>query len=265
MAAIKADSSTQGASLADGKGGRFRFSSTPFLSTTALNFGHHSAARGVYVRIHSGGWKDEGERGVVSEGVLYEGVEWRRYKVDPLLFACRSGFFQAMFNADWKENQLIDDPPLLDLSPSGSPPPPPYEADVVLEALNAEEFEHLLQFLYSDEMTMGTGEGRGEGEGSALHRSFRHLAIDSPWTLRLMKMSAAFTHLVSLLSFAVMYQIPWGRVAATPHGTAHHSRDGVCHLATGAKPLLLTLVISKHRQRSGRPGRGHVRGVDAFQ
>ena len=171
-------------------------SSSSFLSMSLLHFGQHEIARGVYVRIAS---SPSSTSSMLSSLVEVDGQCWRRYKVDPLLFASRSGFFYAMFNADWKENHS---------SASASS----YKDDVVLQDLSQLEFEHLLQFLYTDEMRIeGGADGRSEGRmgGSPfLKRSLQQLAIDNPHTRALLTTSPSFAHLVSLLSFAVLYAIP---------------------------------------------------------
>ena len=239
MAAVKADPASA-ALPAEGLSSRSRFASAPFfLSSSALRYGHHQAARGVFVRIHAG---REGEgQGMSAERVEYAGQQWLRYKVDPLLFACRSGFFQAMFNADWKENQVYADEGSATAATDSA-----LQFDVVLEALNAAEFEHLLQFLYTDEMATSAMDGV-RAEWSALSRSFQHLAIDSRWTLRLMRESPAFTHLVSLLSFATMYQIP-SMGELLQHLMAQHiSAETVCAIW----PLVLNAFFSP---ASSQPG-----------
>ena len=174
-------------------------SSSSFLSMSLLQYGQHDVARGVHVRIASSA---SSTSSLSSSLVELDGGCWRRYKVDPLVFACRSAFFSAMFNADWKENQWKDD----HISSSS------YKDDVVLQDMSQLEFEHLLQFLYTDEMWIeGGADGRSEGRmgGSPfLKRSMQHLAIDNPHTRALLTSSPSFAHLVSLLSFAVLYAIP---------------------------------------------------------
>ena len=173
--------------------------SSSFLSMSLLQYGQHDAARGVYVRIAA---SRSSQSSLSSSLVDADGQCWRRYKIDPLLFACRSEFFHAMFNADWKENHIY----------SADSPSHSYKDDVVLQDLSQLEFEHLLQFLYTDEMRVeGGADGRSEGlmGGSAfLKRSMQHLAIDNPHTRALLTSSPSFAHLVSLLSFAVLYAIP---------------------------------------------------------
>ena len=245
MAAVKADAPpSSAASLAipilSGNKGRTRFSSSPFLSSAALHYGHHDAARGVHVRIrvqHEG--RDADEDGVVtSERLTYDGVEWRRYKVDPLLFACRSAFFSAMFGADWKENQLQVDAPCP--SPSSSPN---LDVDVVLQDCSPAEFEQLVQFLYTDEMAIAApspSTALSSAQPPFLRRSFQHLAIINPWTLRLMDESAAFTHLVSLMSLSVLYAIP-SMLEYLQHVMAQHiTAEAVC----AVWPLVLNPFFS---------------------
>ena len=151
--------------------------------------------------------------------MVYDGCEWVRYKVDPLLFACRSGFFCAMFNADWKENQLIDDltPSSTSTSltsPPSSPSSSPFHHDIVLEALNQLEFEHLLQFLYTDRISLPSKSPLSSSSPTHplaptfLRRSLQHLGLDNKWTLRLVDSSPSFAHALSLMSFSVLYQIP---------------------------------------------------------
>ena len=198
LQAIKADTAYETLSGAAATT-TIKHSPSSFLSMPLLRYGEHEAARGVHVRVVS---NPSSTSSLSSSLVDFEGQCWRRYKVDPLLFACRSGFFSAMFNADWKENHSSADPASLSS----------YKDDVVLQDLSQLEFEHLLQFLYTDEMrTEGGADGREEGRlgGSPfLKRSMQHLAIDNPHTRALLTSSPSFAHLVSLLSFAVLYAIP---------------------------------------------------------
>ena len=199
LQAIKADTAFETVSGAPASSTLKQLSSSSFLSMSLLHYGQHDVARGVYVRISS---SPSSTSSMQSSLVDCDGQCWRRYKVDPLLFASRSGFFYAMFGADWKENHIS--------SPLSSPTS--YRDDVMLQDLSQLEFEHLLHFLYTDEMRLeGGADGRDEGRmgGSPfLKRSMQHLAIDNPHTRALLTNSPSFAHLVSLLSFSVLYAIP---------------------------------------------------------
>ena len=202
LQSIKADTAFETRSGADASSKAKSSSSPSFLSMSLLHYGQHDVARGVYVRIAS---SPSSQSSLSSSLVDFDGQCWRRYKIDPLLFASRSGFFYAMFNAEWKENHVAS---VGSLSPSSSS----YKDDVVLQDLSQLEFEHLLQFLYTDEMRIeGGADGRSEGRmgGSPfLKRSMQHLAIDNPHTRALLISSPSFAHLVSLLSFAILYAVP---------------------------------------------------------
>lgn len=250
VAAVKADPAF--ASIAtEGAGARSRFASAPFLAMTSLHYGHHQAARGVHVRVRAGEGGGAGD--IHSERVEYGGEQWQRYKVDPLLFAARSGFFSAMFNADWKENQVYaEDEPSTSSEDFSSA----LQHDVVLEALSAVEFEQLLQFLYTDEMAVAVVTDTA-GQGTALHRTFHHLAIDSRWTLRLMRESPAFTHLVSLLSFATMYQIPSMGELLQHFMAQHITAETVCAIW----PLVLNAFFSPSTVRVEAEGSVEAFGV----
>ena len=237
------------------------YDAAPFLSPSALRFGSHDAARGVYVRIHSPPPAHSASDAAAGaslfpcERVRYNGCEWVRYKVDPLLFACRSGFFYAMFNADWSENQLTDDSSLASSSSPASPSSPsssPYKNDVVLEALSQAEFEHLLQFLYTDRISLPSSSSSSSSFSSSplhssptssatfLQRSLQHLAIDNEWTLRLLSSSPSFTHLLSLMSFSILYHIP----SFTEHLQTTLASLLTCDTVCAVWPLVLNPFLS---------------------
>ena len=228
--------------------------SESFLSSSLLRFGAHDATTGAHIRIRathraSVGVEDAEAGGLVQSTVVKcEGGVWRRYKVDPLLLACRSGFFHAMFSADWRENQLLLSSSPSSPSASFSPRSAAASAlalDVVLQDINRRELEDMLQFIYTDDVAAASGDEDEQAEEAAaspfLLRSLPQLSIENEWTLRLLSDDrSGFQHLVSLLSLSVLYNIP----ALTEHAQqsigSRLSIESVC----AVWPLVLTPFFS---------------------
>lgn len=184
-----------------------------FLSTETLSFGAHQCAVGIYIRIPSALHTNDSNLKFGSY-VQYHGKWFGRWKIDPLLLACRSDVFQIMFTGGWRESNLFtiaEDALTV------------YDNDIIIKDVSPEEFECIIELLYFDHIAtlpqssnfqfMETSVSSPKVQDQPDHS--RAVSISqSISSLLLQEYSSGLAHLpmagplLNLLSFATLYCMP---------------------------------------------------------